>query len=255
MGLTCLSCKRKSIIDLYQVEKTASNQMVIALAGNPNTGKSTIFNELTGLKQHTGNWPGKTVTNAKGFFKRKDKEFILVDLPGTYSLLANSVEEEVARDFICFGKPDAAIVVVDATCLERNLNLVLQVIEITDNVILSVNLLDEAERKQIKVDLKKLSNELGIPVVGTIARSKKGLDELMDTVYDVCTKKIIPKPKHITYPREIEEELKKLIPMIEPLVQNNFNPRWVALRMIDGDLNILDRISNNNCCKGVCSHG
>src|SRR5690606_8468116 len=128
------SCKRKSIVDLYHVEKTSNNQVVVALAGNPNTGKSTIFNELTGLKQHTGNWPGKTVTNAKGIYKRKDKEFILVDLPGTYSLLANSVEEEVARDFICFAKPDATIVVVDATCLERNLNLALQVMEITNNV-------------------------------------------------------------------------------------------------------------------------
>lgn len=255
MALTCKSCKRNSMVDLYQVEKTSSNQMVVALAGNPNTGKSTIFNELTGLKQHTGNWPGKTVTNAKGFFKRKDKEFILVDLPGTYSLLANSVEEEVARDFICFGKPDATIVVVDATCLERNLNLVLQVMEITEHVILSVNLLDEAERKQIKVDLNKLSNELGIPVVGTIARNKKGLDELMDTVYGVCTRKIIPKPKHITYPMEIEEELQKLIPMIEPLVQGDFNPRWVALRMIDGDISILDRISNKGGCKGVCVNG
>lgn len=255
MGLTCKSCKRNSMVDLYQVEKTSNNQMVVALAGNPNTGKSTIFNELTGLKQHTGNWPGKTVTNAKGFFKRKDKEFILVDLPGTYSLFANSVEEEVARDFICFGKPDATIVVVDATCLERNLNLALQVMEITDHVILSVNLLDEAERKQIKVDLNKLSNELGIPVVGTIARSKKGLDELMDTVHGVCTRQIVPKPKHITYPKEIEEELQKLIPMIEPLVQGNFNPRWVALQMIDGDMSILDRISNKSCCKGVCVNG
>ena len=134
MGLTCSSCKKKSIVDLYHVEKTSSNQVIVALAGNPNTGKSTIFNELTGLNQHTGNWPGKTVTNAKGFYTRKDKEFILVDLPGTYSLFANSVEEEVARDFIC-REPDT-IVAVDATRLERNLNLA-QVMEITDNVILA----------------------------------------------------------------------------------------------------------------------
>jgi Fe2+ transport system protein B len=254
MGLTCKFCKRKSIVDLYNIEKTSNNQMVIALAGNPNTGKSTIFNELTGLKQHTGNWPGKTVTNAKGFFRRRDKEFILVDLPGTYSLLANSVEEEVARDFIYFAKPDATIVVVDATCLERNLNLALQVIEITDKVILCVNLLDEAERKQIKIDLKRLAKELGIPVVGTVASSNKGLELLMDTVYNICTKKIIPKPKYITYSKEIEEELQKLLPMIEPLVPNGFNYRWIALRILEGDTNILEKISNYVDCKGVCTY-
>lgn len=254
MGLTCKFCKRKSIVDLYNIEKTSNNQMVIALAGNPNTGKSTIFNELTGLKQHTGNWPGKTVTNAKGFFRRRDKEFILVDLPGTYSLLANSVEEEVARDFIYFAKPDATIVVVDATCLERNLNLALQVIEITDKVILCVNLLDEAERKQIKIDLKRLAKELGIPVVGTVASSNKGLELLMDTVYNICTKKIITKPKYITYSKEIEEELQKLLPMIEPLVPNGFNYRWIALRILEGDTNILEKISNYVDCKGVCTY-
>ncbi|WP_341877939.1 FeoB small GTPase domain-containing protein [Defluviitalea saccharophila] len=254
MGLTCSSCKKKSIVDLYHVEKTSSNQVIVALAGNPNTGKSTIFNELTGLKQHTGNWPGKTVTNAKGFYARKDKEFILVDLPGTYSLFANSVEEEVARDFICFAKPDATIVVVDATCLERNLNLALQVMEITDNVILCVNLLDEAEKKHIQIDLKKLSNELGIPVVGTVARNRKGLEVLMDTVYNVCTKKIIPKPKPMIYPEAIETELQKILSMIEPLVPSGFNPRWIALRLLDGDTDILDKITHYADCKGACYH-
>ena len=254
MGLTCSSCKRKSIVDLYHVEKTSNNQVVVALAGNPNTGKSTIFNELTGLKQHTGNWPGKTVTNAKGFHKRKDKEFIIVDLPGTYSLLANSVEEEVARDFICFAKPDATIVVVDATCLERNLNLVLQVIEITNRVILCVNLLDEAEKKHIKIDLKKLSDELGIPVVGTVARSRKGLEELMDTVYNVCTKKIIPSPKPTIYTETIETEIQKILNMIKPIVPDGFNPRWIALRLLDGETDILDKITHYSYCKGVCIH-
>lgn len=254
MGLTCSSCKRKSIVDLYHVEKTSNNQVVVALAGNPNTGKSTIFNELTGLKQHTGNWPGKTVTNAKGIYKRKDKEFILVDLPGTYSLLANSVEEEVARDFICFAKPDATIVVVDATCLERNLNLVLQVIEITNRVILCVNLLDEAEKKHIKIDLKKLSDELGIPVIGTVARSRKGLEELMDTVYNVCTKKIIPSPKPTIYTETIETEIQKILNMIKPIVPDGFNPRWIALRLLDGETDILDKITHYSYCKGVCKH-
>jgi len=255
MGLTCKSCKRKAILDIYNIVKANPNQMLVALAGNPNTGKSTIFNELTGLKQHTGNWPGKTVTNARGYFKNKDKEFILVDLPGTYSLFPNSVEEEVARDFICFGNPDVTVIVVDATCLERNLNLVLQILEITDNAILCVNLLDEAKRKKIQVDLDQLSVELGIPVVGTIARDKKGLKNLKDAIYDVCVKKIIPQPKKITYPKEIEDELQKLIPMITPLITNKINPRWIALRMLDGDIKILERISQNSYCKGACNHG
>src|SRR5690606_3884507 len=143
---------------------------VIALAGNPNTGKSTVFNVLTGLHQHTGNWPGKTVVNAKGQFTYNEKEFILVDLPGTYSIFASSVEEEVARDFLCFGNPDAVIVVVDATCLERNLNLVYQVMELTNNVILCINLIDEARKKNIIIDSKGISEELGIPVVPCAAR-------------------------------------------------------------------------------------
>lgn len=158
--------------------QTKSNQFVIALAGNPNVGKSTIFNALTGLRQHTGNWPGKTVNNAQGEFTYQGKEFLLVDLPGTYSLLAHSAEEEVARDFIIKGNPDATLIVVDASCLERNLNLALQVLEVTNNAVLCVNLLDEAKRKGIHVDLKQLQAELGIPVIGTTARTGKGLPEL-----------------------------------------------------------------------------
>lgn len=165
--------------------------MLIALAGNPNVGKSTVFNNLTGLKQHTGNWPGKTVTNAQGRYIYKDKEFILVDLPGTYSLRANSPEEEVARDFICHGKPDVTIVVMDATCLERNLNLLLQTLEITNQVVVCVNLMDEAKRKKIHIDIDGLSKELGVPVVGTSARNNKGLKELMEAVYVLGTREQI----------------------------------------------------------------
>lgn len=137
----------------------------IALAGNPNVGKTSIFNNLTGMHQHTGNWPGKTVSNAYGMCKHNDKNFLLVDLPGTYSLMSNSSEEEIARDYICFGNSDYCIVVVDATCIERNLNLVLQILEMTPNVLVCVNLLDEAKKKSIKVDLSELSNLLGVPVV------------------------------------------------------------------------------------------
>ncbi|MBR0596949.1 ferrous iron transporter B [Sinanaerobacter chloroacetimidivorans] len=156
---------------------------VIALAGNPNVGKSTVFNGLTGLNQHTGNWPGKTVTNAQGKFTYKDKSFVLVDIPGTYSLMATSVEEEIARDYICSGEADVIVVVTDATCLERNLNLVLQILEITTNVVVCVNLLDEAKKKKIHIDLGSLSNLLGVPVVGTVARSKKSLEKLKEQIY------------------------------------------------------------------------
>ena len=141
-------------------------------------GKSTIFNSLTGMHQHTGNWTGKTVANATGKAIINDKEFTFVDIPGTYSIMSNSEEEEIARDYICFGNPDATVIVVDSTCLERNLNLVYQIMEITDNIIVCVNLLDEAKKKKIKIDLKKLEDLLGVPVVGTVARDKQTLENL-----------------------------------------------------------------------------
>jgi ferrous iron transport protein B len=155
---------------------------IVALAGNPNTGKSTVFNALTGLRQHTGNWPGKTVGLASGPLKLRNNTILLVDLPGTYSLLAASEEEKLARDFICSGTASAIVVVVDATCLERNLNLALQILEITDKVILCVNLIDEAKRKGIHVDKAVLSSELGVPVVLTAARSGQGLDQLKHAI-------------------------------------------------------------------------
>lgn len=176
MGLTHESSGLALVKDQYILKKEIDNT-VIALAGNPNTGKSTLFNYLTGLKQHTGNWPGKTVANAKGTFSYEDKSFLLVDLPGTYSIFANSQEEEIARNFICFGKPEITVVVVDSTSLERNLNLVLQIMEITNNVVVSLNLTDEAKRKGINIDVQKLENELGIPIVPTVARDGIGVEK------------------------------------------------------------------------------
>ena len=155
----------------------------VALAGNPNVGKSTLFNTLTGMNQHTGNWPGKTVGSAVGRFSYKDTDFVITDLPGTYSLISTSTDEEIARDFICSDERDVTVAVADACCLERNLALVLQIRSITPNMILCVNLLDEARKKKITVDLKKLSDTIGIPVVGTAARSKYGLNELRECLY------------------------------------------------------------------------
>lgn len=156
---------------------------IIALAGNPNVGKSTIFNGLTGMKQHTGNWTGKTVANARGQCSYKDRLYTLVDIPGIYSLTAHSAEEEIAREFLCHGNPDAVVVICDATCLERNLQLALQIMEISPKVIVCVNLMDEAEKKGIHIDLPLLSERLGVPVVSTVARSRKSLSALLEAIY------------------------------------------------------------------------
>ena len=224
------------------IEKKNLDDKIIALAGNPNVGKSTVFNNLTGLNQHTGNWPGKTVTNAHGRYLHNGKGFIIVDLPGIYSLMANSVEEEVARDFICFDDPDATIIVADATCLERNLNLVLQTLEITNTGILCVNLLDEAKSKKINIDLKELSKQLGIPVVGACARDGKGLSELMDEVYNLTFKKSTKANYIIKYDKPIEEAISILEPSIKEFI-GDFSSRWIALKLLDGDKTLINSIN------------
>lgn len=222
---------------------TQNYNFVVALAGNPNTGKSTVFNALTGLKQHTGNWPGKTVTRAEGGFSYQDKKYKLVDLPGTYSLLSTSEDEEVARNFILFGKPDVTVVVADATRLERNLNLVLQILEITKNAILCVNLLDEAKRHHIEIDLRTLSKKLGVPVVGTSARSQQGIPELIQTIADMANKKITTKPHKIkNVSKSVEASIKKLKNLIEQEFPNLPNSRWVAMRLLEGDTRIIEAL-------------
>lgn len=218
-------------------DKNARPDKIIALAGNPNVGKSTVFNRLTGLNQHTGNWPGKTVSNARGRYRYKGETYILVDIPGTYSLMANSAEEEIARDFICFGEPDAVIVVADATCLERNLNLVLQTMEITGRVVLCVNLMDEAKKKKIRIDLDALSSKLGIPVTGTCARSGGGLDRLMEAAALVCARN--PPPLKIPYGPAAETAVSMLEPALDNLLGGRIGSRWTALRLLDGDESLL----------------
>lgn len=243
MGLTHSASTKQGLKDLFNIEKLKEEDYVIALAGNPNTGKSTVFNALTGLHQHTGNWPGKTVVNSQGKYRHNNKDFIIVDLPGTYSLLASSVEEVVARDFICFGKPDVTVVVLDATCIERNLNLLLQVLEITGNVVACVNLMDEAKSKNIKINIEALSKELGIPVVPTTARSNVGMNMLKDTIHDLCCKKIVTCPVQIVYPKEITEEIQELTPMISSIFNDKINAKWLALRLLDGDASLINSIS------------
>jgi len=242
MGLTCQSTGSCLLENEFRIERTNPDDKVIALAGNPNVGKSTVFNSLTGLNQHTGNWPGKTVTSAYGKYKHKGRNFIVIDIPGTYSLMANSAEEEVARDFICFGNTDATVIITDATCLERNLNLVIQTLEITSNVVVCVNLLDEAKRKKININLGELSKQLGIPVVGTSARSGKGMDELMDAVYNLTNGKTVVRPIKIRYDDIIEEAISVLEPYLNVLLEGKLNSRWVALKLLDEDETLLNAI-------------
>lgn len=243
MGLSNQSTGIYALKEMLDIEMNPAEDIVVALAGNPNTGKSTVFNSLTGLNQHTGNWTGKTVTTAQGNYRFRDKNFVLVDLPGTYSLLSNSVEEEVARDFICFGNPSTTVVVTDATCLERNLILVLQILEITDKVVLCVNLMDEAQRKKIHIDLDKLSQILGIPVIGTIGRSGYGLEKLMDAVYKVSHNEIMTNPIKIKYDDDIERIIEDIKGKIDSSIDEEINLRWISLKLLDGDRSILNSIN------------
>ena len=209
--------------------------MRIGLIGNPNVGKSTIFNGLTGMRQHTGNWPGKTVAKATGYKVYNGFSYQFEDLPGTYSLLAHSKEEEVTRDFVYFEDYDGLVVVCDATSLERNLNLVLQVLEITDKVVVCVNLLDEAKKKKIDIDLKRLSTLLGVPVVGVVARDKKGFDNLLDKIKEVSLKKGgYFKIKYDEFMIKDFHKLEKFMPKV------NVNSDNVILRYLSGDFNFIN---------------
>ena len=233
MGLTNKATGLAVISQGFKIGKKSEDDIVIAVAGNPNVGKSTLFNALTGMNQHTGNWPGKTVSNARGSCRYKDKNFIFVDLPGTYSLMSNSAEEEIARDFIFFGEPDLVVAVVDATCLERNLNLVLQILEITKNVIVCVNLMDEAKKKKIIIDLDELSLQLGVPVIGTSARSKSGLSDLKNEIYEMAVNKKKNYGTKVTYNEKIEKAVAELDPVVKNLVENKLNSRWLSIKLLD----------------------
>jgi ferrous iron transport protein B len=211
---------------------------IIALAGNPNTGKSTLFNSLTGLKQHTGNWPGKTVSRAEGGYEFQNIKYKLVDLPGTYSLLSASQDEEVARNFILFGQPDCTIVVTDATALERNLNLALQVMEITDKVVIAVNLMDEARRKGLEVDTRSIARDLGVPAIPISARSGEGIQTLLTTVAEVIEGTIKTAPLRVIGTAQYQSSVNKLSEQISQLHPGIPNARWLAIRLLDGDARV-----------------
>ncbi|MDV5103340.1 ferrous iron transport protein B [Clostridium perfringens] len=239
--------KNSTGISLLSKEKSKGNtkeDYVVALAGNPNVGKSTVFNALTGLNQHTGNWPGKTVAKAEGYYEFKDSTIKIVDLPGTYSLLSNSEEEEIARDYICFNDPDIVVVVADATSLERNLNLFIQISEITEKAILCVNLTDEAEKNNIKIDLDLLSKELNANLVSSSARNGVGIEELKEAIFKEITLKD-SKKNAINYDSPIEKAIEEIEVILDEILEvPKRKKRWIALRILEGNTSILKSLYN-----------
>lgn len=234
--------KRNKEENFFNINK--KDKYLLCLAGNPNTGKSSIFNVLTNLKQHTGNWPGKTISNARGEFRINDKEFILVDVPGTYSLFGLSEDEIVARDFICFGKSDLTLVITAATSLERDLNLVFQILEYSKKVIVVVNLMDEARKKKIEINKLKLIYKLGVPVVFTSAKTKEGIDDLKRMICDVIDNKILYQPIDIKYDDEIENEISKIESQISDEIISGeiYNKRVFSKRIIDSNTSFLESL-------------
>lgn len=233
MGLTRSAVGRGAERDART--RREPGDLLAALAGNPNVGKSTVFNALTGMNQHTGNWPGKTVATAEGVCRVGSRRCLLEDIPGTYSLLARSAEEEVARDFVCFGGADAVAVVCDATCLERNLNLVLQILEVTPHVVVCVNLLDEAKRRGVAVNLGLLERRLGVPVCGVTARKPATLTRLTGALDDCVSGRFPLCPLQIAYPAAVEQAAALVARALEPLTAGKLSPRWAALRLLEGD--------------------
>ena len=220
---------------------------VVALAGNPNTGKTTVFNALTGLRQHTGNWPGKTIARAEGGFAYGGKRYRIVDLPGTYSLLSATPDEEVARDFLLFGRPSVTTIVADATRLERNLNLVLQVLQITDRAVLCVNLLDEAKAHGVEVDLRGLARDLGIPVVGASARQGAGIDELLRAIHEVAEGVTACRPRRLAFDVPgLADAVGQLDGRLAAAFPGVPHRPWIAMRLLEGDRRVVEAIEDGS---------
>jgi ferrous iron transport protein B len=247
----CATCPVQHSDHLLQLGvDMASWDSVVALAGNPNTGKSTLFNRLTGLRQHTGNWPGKTVSRAEGGFAFDQRRYKLIDLPGTYSLLSASVDEEIARDFLLFGRPDVTVVVVDATRLERNLNLALQVMDITPRVVICLNMMDEARRHGLDIDASRLSRALGVPVIPTAARHGTGIPALLQAISQVALGIHIPRPHRIKHlSPALEQAVADLAQRLEDRYPGLPQARWVAARLLDGDERVIDAVRSGELAR------
>ncbi|WP_017974781.1 FeoB small GTPase domain-containing protein [Actinopolyspora halophila] len=233
----CGDCVLNNVSNLRELGVSpAGHDIVAAVAGNPNTGKSTVFNALTGLRRHVGNWSGKTVDRAEGGFEYRRRRYKLVDLPGTHSLLSTSHDEDIARDFLLFGRPDTTVVVVDATRLERDLNLVLQILQITDRVVCALNLVDEAERNGLAVDSRHLARELGVPVVPMVARRGTGMTELLEAVEQVVSGAITTRGKRVQHrDNRLEQAVSRLSEQLEREFPGVANTRWIALRLLEAD--------------------
>ena len=225
-----------------RTEISPGEVITIAMAGNPNVGKSTLFNAVTGLNQHTGNWPGKTVASAEGLCRHGGKAYRLVDLPGTYSLLAHSAEEEVARNFLCFSRPEAVCIVCDATCLERNLNLVLQTLEITPRAAICLNLMDEAKKRKLRIEPARLEALLGVPVMGCTARQKNTPARLFSLLERATEGEENRRSYMPRYPEEIERALVPVCRALQKKDCRGLAPRWVALRLLEGDPTLMEEL-------------
>ena len=242
----CENCPVHDKLNLQKLGVNAENaDFIVALAGNPNTGKSTIFNALTGLRQHTGNWTGKTVARSEGSYVFHDNKYKVIDLPGTYSLISSSLEEEIARNFVLFGKPDVTIIVADATRLERNLNLVLQMLEISSRAIVCVNLIDEAKKNGIQIDAKTLSRDLGVPVVLTAARDETGIYDLLAAIEKIAVSADPIKARTIY---DISAEISNPVNELETIIKKEYpelpNSKWLAIRLLDNDASLIEALKN-----------
>ena len=224
-----------------------AKEMTVALAGNPNSGKTTVFNNLTGGRQHVGNWPGVTVEKKEGRLSYQDYGIRIVDLPGVYSLTAYSLDEVIARNFVVDDKPDVVVDIVDASNLERNLYLTVQLLEMGTRLIVALNMMDQADSRKLRIDVEQLSHLLGVPVVPMVASRDQGTEELLNAIVDMAESKVQVKELRVEYGREVEEEIAKLEERISRSdLSQRYSPRWLAVKLLEEDEEIIKKFQGSN---------